>query len=118
MIFPSFRGFRPRDNSIAELAKYLSIDLIHNFNMLTLGLTKLRMGDNFAGWVVDGLEIKAGSEVILANNLGEPVSHRIILRGGDGAQNIVDGDGLWTAQQVTLKNVGAVDATISVAFLK
>lgn len=118
MIFPQFKPFRPRDFSLQEMTKYISIDLGFNFQQLTLGLTKLRFGDNFAGWITTDLEIVAGEEVSIANQLGEPVTARIILRGGDGSQNIVDGETAWTAQTVSLKNVGATTATVSVAFLK
>ena len=118
MIFPTFRYFRPRNNSQEEAHKYLFVDLIQNFKQLTLGLTKLGFADNFAGWVENDLTIVAGEEVLVPNQIGEPVSQRIILRGGDGSQNIVDGDELWTAAQVSLKNVGATTVTISVVFLK
>lgn len=118
MKFPSLREFRPtREASLGEVVKYLNVDLVQTLRLLTLGLTKLSFADNFAGWTEEVL-IPAGQEIAVTNKLGEVPSCRIICRGGDGSQNIVDGVTAWTENQVFLRNVGVTDVTVTVAFLK
>jgi hypothetical protein len=118
MIFPQFRQYRNRYSNLADAIGYLTTDLLYNFNILTTGLRKLSFSDNFAGFLVKDITITPGIEAIIANQLGEPVTQRIVVRGGAGSQNIVDGDTEWTATQVSLKNTGGSPVTISVVFLK
>lgn len=119
MIIPNFREFRPRikDNLLKEIAQYLTVDMIHNFKILTLGLTKLSFADNFDSFEVE-VTIAAGQELAIRNELGEAVTKRMIVRGGADAQNIVDGTTEWTSDFVYLTNVGTITTTATVVFLK
>jgi hypothetical protein len=117
MKFAIQREFRPSRNTLDEVIKYLTVDLKCSLLDLSLGLTKLSFQDNFAGFI-ETITIPASSSVEIINRLDEVPSYRVILRGGTGAQNVVDGDSTWTAQTVSLKNVGLTTVTVTVAFLK
>lgn len=120
MKFPTFREFRPlrRGDESRNIVEYLSIHLIRNFKQLSLGLTKLSFADNFEGFIVENLSIPAGVEVEITNRLDNIPSQRLIIRGGEGSENVVDGDTAWSQDKVYLKNVGGMDALVTVQFLK
>lgn len=117
MKFLENRKYRPINGNIFEVVKYLTTDLQIFLSNLVIGLTKLQIDDNFNGWVQE-VFIPFGEEVKINNRLGEIISYKIVLRGKDGAQNIVDGDSEWTREAVYLKNTGLTDVSVMVAFLK
>jgi len=119
MKFPTFREYRPLKNldPLVNIADYLGIHLLRNFKQLSLGLTKLSFADNFEGFSVE-LEVPAGQEVEITNRLDRIPSQRFVVRGGSGAESVVDGDTAWTQEKLYMKNVGASQAVVTVLFLK
>lgn len=113
------RKYRPSTGTLGEVLHYLTHDLQIFLSNLIIGLTKLQIDDNFNGWVEKDITIKANSELEIINRLGEAVSYKIILRGGDGAQFITDGEEPWTIEKVYLKNQAPTDMSgLTVVFLK
>lgn len=127
MKFPGFKEFRGNLKvsyaSMAEIlddtVNYLSVDLTRILRELVNGLTKLNFSDNFQSFLVT-VEIPATTEIAIPNDLrdGSIPSHKLILRGKSGAQDVVDGDAEWTQEFVYLKNTGASAVTVTVLFLK
>lgn len=119
MKFSSFKEFRGAfKETIEDVAKYLSIDITKTLRELSNGLTKLNFADNFESFEVS-VTINNGTELAIRNELrtGKIPTKRIIVRGGDGVQNIVDGDIEWTKNYVYLKNTGASPVSLTVIFL-
>lgn len=123
MKFPQLREFRPSNRTasetVSEALKYLSIDLVRTLKDLTVGLTKLSFLDNFDSFQAN-VTIDAGEELAIRNDLsgGLIPTQRIIVRGGIGAQNLVDGTAEWTSEFVYLRNVGGTSLTATVIFLR
>jgi len=124
MKFTAFKEFRGFVNSnIDDVVAYLRADLKKILVELQLGLNKLSFGDNFESFSTT-VTIASGAEATIRNELrndrGNPVipTQRIIVRGKDGAEDIVDGDTDWDANHVYLKNVGSSEATVTVVFIK
>lgn len=121
-VFKEFRGIPI--NSMPETAlmvidKYLKVDLTRMIKELTTGLNLLTFVDNFQSFEVE-VTIINGTELQIRNQFSDGTipSRRIVIRGGDDSQNIVDGDTDWDANFVYLKNVGSATATATVLFLK
>ena len=119
MKFTAFKEFRYlAQNKIEDVSEYVGIDLKKILRELQLGLNKLTFQDNFNSFT-ETVTIPATSELSIRNKLlNEVPSYRLIVRGGDGAQNIVDGDALWDENYVSLKNTGATDVTFTVVFFR
>lgn len=120
MKFSSFKEFRAAvSNDIESVVKYLSVDLTKTLRELALGLTRLTFLDNFNAFSAT-VSIPTMTEVAIRNGLqgGAIPSYRLIVRGGEDSQNIVDGDTPWTQDYVYLKNLGAGTATATVIFIK
>lgn len=118
MKFISFKEFKPVSNSVNYIFNYLSEDLRKMIAELNLGLNKLSLVDNFESFI-ETVTIAAGAEISIRNKLqGATPTKKIVLRGKDGAQNIVDGDTDWDINYVYLKNVGGSAATATVLFMR
>lgn len=121
--FKEYRGNIDEKNSTAidlfkDVVKFLSIDLVKTQRELALGLNKLSFNDNFETFQ-ETLTISAGVEAVILNKLTPIIpSKKLIVRGKDGAQNVVDGDTEWTQDFVYLKNVGLTDTVVTVIFLR
>lgn len=112
----------PKITNRNSVVKYVEIDLWSWLKELSIGLLKLDFRQNFQSFRVDGLQIPAATEVAIPNGFrtsypGVIPSSRIIVR-QQGDANIIDGDTVWTENQVFLKNPSANNATISVIFFK
>jgi hypothetical protein len=112
----------PKITNRNSVVKYVEIDLWSWLKELSIGLLKIDFLQNFQSFRVNDLKIPAGVEVAIPNNFrtaypGVIPSSRIIVR-QKGDANIIDGDTVWTENQVFLKNPSANDATISVIFFK
>ena len=118
MKFAGFREYRPSNQTIEEIIKYLSVDLVRSQRELTVGLTKLDLEENFNSFLVNGIVVPAASELAIRNQLNVIPTQRIIVKGGTDSNNVVDGDTPWDINFLYLKNVGATDATINVLFIK
>lgn len=120
---PQLREFRPfstqKEELVSETAKYLSVDLVRTLKDLMVTLRNLSFGDNFDSFT-ETVTIDAGQELAIRNKLpsGLIPTSRIILRGGEGAESIVDGTTAWDQNYVYLKNVGASQVEVKVAFLR
>lgn len=81
------------------------------------GLNQLSFADNFEAFIVEDVEIPAGTEVDISNRLqnNKIPKYYIILR-QTGDARVIDGDTAWTSKLVYLKNVGSNDVTITVVF--
>lgn len=120
MRFVAFKEFRGLINTgIEDIVEYLRTDMKKVLRELQLGLTKLSLLDNFEGFSAE-VTIAAGAELAIQNQFrnGKIPSQRIIVKGGSGSQNIVDGDTAWSVDFVYLKNTGASSASATVIFLK
>ena len=85
---------------------------------LGVGLTRLSFDDNFESFEVD-VTIEATSELEIRNQLRDAIpSKRVVIAGGTGAGDIVDGDTEWTTNFVYLKNTSASPVTATVLFFK
>lgn len=112
----------PKITNRNSVVKYVEIDLWSWLKELSIGLLKMDFQQNFQSFRVDKLTIPAGMEVAIPNGFrtsypGVIPSSRIIVR-QQGNANIIDGDTVWTENQVFLKNPSVNDATISVIFFK
>jgi hypothetical protein len=118
MKFSSFKEFRGAfKNSIEDVAKYLSVDITKILRELSNGLSNITFSDNFESFEVI-VTIAASSELAIRNELrGKTPSKRIIVRGSDGVQNIVDGDTQWTESYVYMKNTGLSPVSVTLVFL-
>ncbi len=120
MKFSSFKEFR---GSLAaspqDVIDYLNIDLTKIIRELNIGLTRLTFDDNFESFVTT-VTIAAGAEIAIRNGLknGAVPRYRVILRGDAGSKDVVDGDAEWNRDFVSLQNVGASPATLTVAFIR
>lgn len=120
MKFSSFKEFRDAVLSdLPSVIKYLSVDMTKIIRELQVGLTRLKFTDNFESFKTT-VNIPAGAEVSIRNELrsGLVPTERIILRGGTGTEDVVDGDSTWNNNFVYLKNNGASTAIVTVLFLR
>ena len=120
MKFSSFKEFRQAISStIEDVVSYLNTDITKIIRELNIGLTRLNLSDNFESFVKT-VTIPATSELAIRNELqgGRIPSHWIKLRSDTGGIDVVDGDAVWNANYVYLKNTGASSATVTVVFLK
>ena len=130
MKFSSFKEFRGQlsalsaqtesaDGKLKRISEYLRVDITKVLRELAVGLTRLSLLDNFDSFSVQ-VTIPATTEVEIRNELvsKEVPTQRLIVRGGSGAENIVDGDTQWTKDFVYLQNTGGSDVTVTVMFLK
>lgn len=112
----------PKITNRNSLVKYVEIDLWSWLKELSIGILKMDFSQNFQSFRVNGLAIPAGEEVAIPNQFrtaypGIIPSSRIIVR-QNGDANVIDGDTVWTENQVFLKNPSANDVIISVIFFK
>lgn len=115
MIFGRFKEFRSPFATPLEIGRYLSEQLAQVLRELSLGLTELRLTENFKGFKTT-VTIAAGAEAKIRNELRTVIpTERLIVRGDSGS--IVDGGTEWTKDFVYLKNDGLADATVTVIFL-
>lgn len=121
MRFTAFKEFRTifPHNAIDDVLEYLKNDLKKFLREVDFGLTKLSFTDNFESFQTT-VTIPSMTEVAIRNELNNGVtpSRKIILRGKDGAQNVVDGDADWTQNFVYLKNTGASAIEVTVLFMR
>lgn len=113
--------FPPRMPGPFNIKKYIIADLWNWLLDLSNGLTRLRFNENFETFTINDLFIKAGTEVSIANAFirsGSGVPTGYIVVRSSGTNTITDGDTPWSSGFVTLKNVGSVDATITVIFFR
>lgn len=105
--------------SLEEISRYLSQELASAVRSLNYGLTRLTFGDNFESFE-ESVTIAAGEELAIRNRLpgGAIPSRRLVVRGGNGSQDVTDGDNEWTRNYVYLKNNGASQVTLTVLFLR
>lgn len=112
----------PKITNRSSLIKYVDVDLWNWLKDLSIGLLKIDFQQNFQSFTVNNLRIPAGMEVSIPNDFrtsypGVIPTSRIITR-QQGDANIIDGDSVWTANHVYLRNPSANDAVISVIFFK
>ena len=117
MKFSSFKEFRGAATD--AVSQFLRVDITKTLRELAGGLTRLRFTDNFEAFEVE-VTIPATSEVPIRNELKSKTipTQRLIVRGGSGAENVVDGDTQWTRDFVYLQNTGGSEVTVTVVFLK
>lgn len=116
--FKEFRSyFQPGLTETDIISRYLKTDYKKILRDLQLGLTKLSFEDNFQSFEIE-VTIGAGAELAIRNEIRDAIpSQRLIVRGGAGSQDIVDGDTEWTRDFVYLKNTGGSSATATVVFI-
>lgn len=112
----------PKITNRNSIVKYIEVDLWSWLKDLYIGLLKMDFRQNFQSFTVENLKIPAGVEVAISNRFksaypGQIPSSRIITR-QIGDANIIDGDTVWSANNVYLKNPSINDATITVIFFK
>jgi hypothetical protein len=110
----------PKLTSRAGVIKFIEIDLWSWLKELSIGFLKLNFQDNFQAFFVINLQIPAGTEVAIPNQLrsaypGIIPTGRIITR-QQGDANIIDGLTEWTANSLYLRNPSGNDAVITVLF--
>lgn len=122
--FKEFRGIVRKviddpEAILQQAVDYLSIDMTKTLRELQLGLVRLNFDDNFESFT-ETVTIAASSELAIQNKLKDGIipSKRIIVRGGTGAENIVDGDTEWSSRFVYLKNQSLSPVTVTVIFLR
>ena len=118
MKFTAFKEFR-LSRTVEAVADYLTADLVKFLREMQLGLTRLSFTDNFEAFSVE-VTIPATTEVLIRNQLksGQTPTQRIIVRGGVGSEQIVDGDTKWTTDFVSLQNLSGSEVTATVIFLR
>lgn len=104
------------------IKKYIEGDLWTWLKEVSVAFTKLTFKDNFQSFTAENVSIPAGEEVAIPNQFrgrfaGAVPQGRIIVR-QKGDATIVDGDSVWTADLVYLKNPSQNDAVVSVLFFK
>ncbi len=118
MIFSRFKELKKfGDIKLEDVVKYLTEELRMTFVQLHLGLRSLSFEDNFESFLVE-VTIDSSAEKVIRNQLTVIPSKRIIVRGGTGAEKVVDGPTEWTKDYVYLKNTGASAVTVSVLFVR
>lgn len=110
----------PKITNKNSFLKYIEVDLWSWLRELSNGLLRINFIQNFQSFMVNDLSIPAGVEVAISNEFrisypGNIPSGRIITR-QRGDATIIDGDTVWDASQVYLKNPSANDVVISVLF--
>lgn len=118
MNFRAFREFRNSfNNTIKDVASYLSVDLPKTLRELDLGLRKLEFLDNFETFETT-VTIPASTESAIPNELTPIIPTKWIQVSGDGYE-IVNGDTAWSQNFVYLKNLnGSTARTVTVIFFK
>lgn len=112
-----FKGIRKfGGNSLAEVVKYLAVDISIALKDLFSGLGRLSFADNFQSFETT-VTIAAGTEKAIPNYLGTQALKRIIVR-QTGNALITDGDTAWTDNFVYLKNNGSNSVTATVIFMR
>lgn len=112
----------PKLTNQKELVFHVEVKIWSWLKELTTALLKLNFSDNFQSFQVTDVTIPANTEVNISNQFftisnGVIPSKRIIVRQrGDAV--IQDGDTVWDAKSVYLKNASANDAVITVVFFK
>lgn len=120
MKFLQFKEFRsPTYSTLEGVVEFLRTELRKTWKELQVGLTKLSFLDNFESFSEE-VTIGAGAELAVRNQFrdGSIPTQRLVVKGGDGSQNIVDGTTAWDSNFVYLKNTGASSVTATVVFLK
>lgn len=120
MKFGAFKEFRQAiSTAIEDVVSYLNTDQTKMIRELNIGLTRLSFADNFECFIEE-TTIAAGVEVSIRNGLrsGQIPRYKIILRSDAGGRDVVDGDSEWNSNYVSLKNIGASSATVTVAFFR
>jgi hypothetical protein len=103
------------ETTLEGVIRYLTAGLNQSLRELQAGLQGLSFADNFDSFEVTVL-IPATSELAIRNQLKVKPSKRIIVR--TNSATIVDGDTEWSKEYVYLKNTGALEATITVVFMR
>lgn len=73
--------------------------------------------ENMQGQILENILLPAGQSVRVSHSLKVTPKYRIILRQNGGGA-IIDGDDLWTDRDVSLKNDGGSDATVSLFLIR
>lgn len=117
MKFTAFKEFKDLlGTDIESVKRYLVKDLKVLLRELQGGLTKLSFEDNFKSFTTT-VTIPASSELAIRNELRTEIpTKRIIVRGGAGSQDVVDGDTTWNRNFVYLKNTTGSPVTLTVLF--
>lgn len=116
MKIPDFKYFSG-SKTVEAIAQYLSTEHTLNLRDLITALKKLDFSTNFDSFEVT-VSIEPSEELFIENKLRSGVvpSKRIIVR--SNSYEITDGDTAWDKNFVTLKNNGALAASVTVVFLK
>lgn len=114
MKFINLKIYRGNDDA-KEAVNYLRFDLAGSLRDLTTGLGRLRLEDNFEGFITI-VNFLGSDEVAIRHNLGFVPSQRIILRAD--SSDIVDGLNAWDENFVYLRKENPGTATVKVAFLR
>jgi carbon monoxide dehydrogenase subunit G len=112
-----FRGFRTFvGRGINDVLRFLNNELHTTLKDLFAGLERLTFEDNFNSFTVQ-VKIKSGEEITIDNKLQVAPTKRIIVR-QDGLGIITDGRKPWNNEQVSLRNHGPNDTTVTLVFLR
>lgn len=119
MKFTAFKEFR-FNSSLGAVVDYLTVDLRKFLRELQLGLTRLKLLDNFESFQTTVTLPVSVTDYQIPNELvsGLAPTQRLIVRGGDGSEQVVDGDTPWSNEFVYLKNLGSSAVTVTVIFLR
>lgn len=112
----------PKLTNRQSYIKYLEVELWSWLKDLSTGILKIDFEQNFQAFIIKDLRIPAGEEVAINNQFAKVYpgiipSGRIITR-QQGDANIIDGNKVWTANHLYLRNPSANDAVVSVLFFK
>lgn len=110
----------PKITNKKSLVQFIEVQLWSWLRDLANSLLKIDFIQNFQSFEVTNLKIPANTEVAITNQFslsypGRIPSKRIITR-QQGNAIIIDGNTVWTQNQLFLRNVSSNDATISVIF--
>lgn len=117
MKFGAFKEFKNLNfQGIADIVKYLTVDLTKTLRELYTGLQFLKLTENFNAFKIT-VVIPATSELRIRNELrGRIPTERLIVRSDSG--DVMDGDTPWSIDYVYLKNTGGTPASVTVVFLE
>lgn len=114
MKFLGLKVYRGGD-AIEDAVSYLRVDLANSLRDLSTGLSRLKLQDNFEGFMTEVIFTGAG-EVGIRHNLGYVPSMRIIVR--STVPDIVDGATPWDENFVYLSKASSGAGTATVVFLR
>jgi hypothetical protein len=87
-------------------------------DILSTGLSKLTIGDNIDGQVIENMTIPAGSDINVPHSLKEIPKYRIILRQTGGGLITDSPNSPWTDTNIYLNNSGGTDAVATILIVR